>query len=111
MGRSDLEAVAARRAAVVRELTEMELKRAELLAEDQDLEVTERVLKRLADLFYADSQPVTRSLEGGGETTRNGAPGIIQGLLVGSLLAGRGGWTKIRSAVERRVDQIARHSR
>jgi chaperonin cofactor prefoldin len=49
MSKVDLEAVIARRAAVANELKALEKMRAEMEAEDQDLIVAERVLRRLAD--------------------------------------------------------------
>ena len=49
MSKVDLDAVVARRAAVANELKALEKMRAEMEAEDQDLIVAERVLRRLAD--------------------------------------------------------------
>lgn len=48
MSKPDLDAVTARRAAVANELAALEKMRADMEAEDQDLIVAERVLKRLA---------------------------------------------------------------
>jgi hypothetical protein len=48
MSKPDLDAVTARRAAVANELAALEKMRAEMEAEDQDLIVAERVLRRLA---------------------------------------------------------------
>lgn len=50
MSKPDLEAVTARRTAVANELAALEKMRADMEAEDQDLQVAERVLKRLAAL-------------------------------------------------------------
>lgn len=49
MTKPDLDMVVARRASVVRELAEMEKLRAEMEAEDQELAVAEKVLKRLSE--------------------------------------------------------------
>jgi hypothetical protein len=49
MSKADLETVIARRAAVANELKALEKMRAEMEAEDQDLIIAERVLRRLAD--------------------------------------------------------------
>jgi hypothetical protein len=48
MNKPDLDVVMARRQAVANELAALEKMRAEMEAEDQDLMVAERVLKRLA---------------------------------------------------------------
>jgi hypothetical protein len=48
MSKPDLDTVTQRRAALVREVAELEKHRAELEAEEQELMVAERVLKRLA---------------------------------------------------------------
>ncbi|MEZ5994652.1 MAG: hypothetical protein R3C25_02770 [Hyphomonadaceae bacterium] len=48
MGKADLDAVTARRAEVANELAAIEKMRAEMEAEDHDLLVAERVLKRLS---------------------------------------------------------------
>jgi hypothetical protein len=50
MSKPDLEAVLARRQAVANELAALEKMRTEMEAEDQDLMVAERVLKRLESL-------------------------------------------------------------
>lgn len=50
MNKPDLDAVMARRQAVANELAALDKMRAEMEAEDQDLVVAERVLKRLASL-------------------------------------------------------------
>lgn len=55
MSKPDLEAVVARRAAVANELAALAKMRAEMEAEDNDLMVAERVLKRLADLSVAEA--------------------------------------------------------
>lgn len=49
MSKADLETIIARRAAVANELKALEKMRAEMEAEDQDLIVAERVLRRLAE--------------------------------------------------------------
>jgi hypothetical protein len=54
MSGSDAEAVAMRRANLVSELAKLEARRVELLQEDSDLEVTERVLRRLGELHYGE---------------------------------------------------------
>lgn len=56
MGASDLEAVTARRAAIARELAGLDLAKANLEAELNELSVTERVLDRLQG-FLADDEP------------------------------------------------------
>jgi hypothetical protein len=48
MNKPDLDVVMARRQAVANELAALEKMRAEMEAEDQDLIIAERVLKRLA---------------------------------------------------------------
>jgi hypothetical protein len=58
MSKPDLDAVTARRAAVANELAALEKMRAEMEAEDQDLLVAERVLKRLASRM---PEPAERS--------------------------------------------------
>jgi hypothetical protein len=50
MNKPDLDVVMARRQAVANELAALDKMRAEMEAEDQDLIVAERVLKRLAAL-------------------------------------------------------------
>jgi hypothetical protein len=50
MSKPDLEAVLSRRQAVANELAALEKMRAEMEAEQQDLMVAERVLKRLESL-------------------------------------------------------------
>ena len=54
MSKPDLDAVTARRAAVANELAALEKMRADMEAEDQDLIVAERVLKRLAGRDYPE---------------------------------------------------------
>src|SRR5512147_3156265 len=49
MGKSDLDAVLARRSEIAREVAALEAMRAEMEAEDQELLVAERVLRRLSD--------------------------------------------------------------
>jgi hypothetical protein len=58
MTKPDLDVVIARRQAVANELAALEKMRAEMEAEDQDLIVAERVLKRLAAQSVAE--PATR---------------------------------------------------
>jgi hypothetical protein len=53
MTKPDLDMVVARRATVVRELADLEKLRAEREAEDQELAVAERVLKRLSEATAA----------------------------------------------------------
>ena len=50
MSRSDLDAVAARRAALGAERAKLDQTRTELFQEDQELEVTERVLMAIEDI-------------------------------------------------------------
>ncbi|MGD9980243.1 MAG: hypothetical protein AB7H66_16305 [Hyphomonadaceae bacterium] len=54
MSKPDLDLVMARRQAVANELAALEKMRAEMEAEDQDLVVAERVLKRLATQSRAE---------------------------------------------------------
>lgn len=54
MSKPDLDVVIARRQAVANELAALEKMRAEMEAEDQDLVVAERVLKRLAAQSVAE---------------------------------------------------------
>jgi hypothetical protein len=54
MALTDKSAVAARRAEIVRKMGELDSVRAILEAEDGELAVTERVLKRLDDLLHVD---------------------------------------------------------
>lgn len=49
MNKTDLEAVIERRAMLVREVAELEKLRSELEEEDRELQVAERVLRRLAE--------------------------------------------------------------
>ena len=107
MGRSDLDAVAARRAAITCEFTQIEAKRTDLLAEDRELEVTERVLRRLGEILWDNLASSPRFDTVVVEEGRNRTAKV---LLAGTALAGRG-WSMIRLAVERRVGQIVRHSR
>jgi hypothetical protein len=55
MALTDMSAVAARRAEIVRKLGELDAVRANLETEDGDLAVTERVLKRLDELLQVDT--------------------------------------------------------
>lgn len=61
-----LHTVTARRAVVARELAELEKMRTQMQAEDGDLEVAERVLKRLAAALTsgADLQNTSEILQG-----------------------------------------------
>lgn len=54
MTKPDLDVVIARRQAVANELAALEKMRSEMEAEDQDLLVAERVLKRLASQFVPE---------------------------------------------------------
>ncbi len=56
MGSTDLIAVACRREVIGHQLVELQTKRAALVAENDELEVAERVLNQLADYFVA--QPI-----------------------------------------------------
>lgn len=55
MALTDMSAVAARRTEIVRKLGEIDAVRAILEAEDGELAVTERVLKRLDELLQVDT--------------------------------------------------------
>lgn len=57
MGKSDLDAVVARRSEIAREVAALEAMRAEMETEDQELLVAERVLRRLSDA------PISRRAE------------------------------------------------
>jgi hypothetical protein len=58
MANTDLTGVRARRVHLTRELVQVERKRVELLAEDDELGLTENVLRRLGRLGVAD-RPAT----------------------------------------------------
>lgn len=60
MNKVDLDTVMARRAEVANELAAIEKMRAEIEAEDQELSVAERVLKRLAGLQPSADESVNR---------------------------------------------------
>jgi hypothetical protein len=96
MGRSDLDAVAARRAALVGERAKLDQTRADLIEEDQELEMTERVLRRLGELHYREPALVA--------DTSTDAPSALHNLLERGLSGGRGVLQRLRSAVERRTD-------
>jgi hypothetical protein len=96
MSRSDLDAVTARRAALLGERARLDQTRDDLLQEDRELEVTERVLRRLGDLHYGEpaltpSEPVF---------TANG----LHHLWERGLSGGRKALQLVRAAVERRTD-------
>jgi len=95
MSRSDLDAVTARRAVLVGELAKLDQTRTDLLQEDQELEVTERVLSRLGDLHYGE--PAVMS-DGPAETA-----GALRHLLERGLSGGLKALELVRSAVERRT--------
>jgi hypothetical protein len=80
MGRSDLDAVAARRAEIVRDLIGLEVRQAALAAEDEELALTERVLKRIERLLQAESHtfPANYVAE---EPIHLRAMGVIQRLI------------------------------
>lgn len=96
MARSDLDAVVARRAALVDELAKLDRTQAALIEEDQDLEMTERVLRRLGDLHYGE--PAV-TIDAPAAT-----PGALHNLLERGLSGGRRALQLVRSAVERRTD-------
>ena len=110
MAETDLQAVAVRRATLTRGLAGVEGKRAELKAEDKDLELTERVLTRLAQLSYA-VEPITDGDAAVSETLAPSSRGALHSLMANALAAGRAGWGKIRSVVEKEVADISRHPR
>jgi outer membrane protein TolC len=60
MSKVDLDTVMARRAEVANELAAIERMRAEIEAEDQELSVAERVLKRLAGIPAGADESVMR---------------------------------------------------
>ena len=118
MDKPDLDAVTTRRATVARELSQLDSKRNELLSEDEELEVAERALTRLADFFYG--APVTipplatpqRSHRYPRDRTSwrpqlsplpSDLAGALKRLAVRTFLAGRTGWTTVRRIVEKRV--------
>jgi hypothetical protein len=85
-GASDVEAVTARRAAIARELAGVDVARARLQTELEDLSVTERVLKRLDLLLPEDDDVASFPTEFvNEEPVHMRAVGMIK-----SLLAGRG---------------------
>ena len=93
MSGSDVEAVAARRARLGRELAKLDRTRLDLLEEDQDLEVAERVLSRLADLRYGEPAFIEEAPQAG----------PLHALLERGLSSGRRALDLVRSAVERRT--------
>ena len=97
MSGSDVQAVAARRANLAGELAKLDQKRTELLAEDEDLEVTERVLHRLGELHYGEPAEYEEP-----QPPPAGRP--LQGLLERGLAGGRKALDAVRSAVERRAN-------
>ncbi|MGQ0532476.1 MAG: hypothetical protein ACT4OF_07275 [Caulobacteraceae bacterium] len=83
MGRSDLDAVAARRAEIARALEGLEVKRTVLAAEDEELDVTERVLKRIDRLTHAETTfPANYVVD---EPIHRRAIGVIRALVGGRL--------------------------
>ena len=91
MSGSDVEAVAARRARLVSELMKLDEKRMALLAEDEDLEVTERVLRRLGDLHYGEPAPSEYAP----------AENPLHSLMERGIASGRKALQMVRSAVEK----------
>jgi hypothetical protein len=57
MGHTDLQSVLERRATVARELAALEAARADMVAEDQELLVAERVLRRLSGSEMVENRP------------------------------------------------------
>lgn len=91
MSKSDVEAVAARRANLISELARIDRTRLDLLAEDEDLQVAERVLRRLADLHYGEpSEPPP-------------SEGPLDAFVERGLSVTRKALDRVRSAVERRT--------
>lgn len=58
MSGSDIDAVAARRAALAAKMAEVDRTRVDLLQEDDGLEVAERVLQRLGRMHYGEPTPL-----------------------------------------------------
>src|SRR5262245_31380869 len=96
MSASDVEAVTARRAVLISEKAKLEQDRLDLLAEDQDLEVAERVLRRLGELHYGEPLSVE-------DLPSNETPGALQSIVERGLSSGRRALDILRSAVERRT--------
>lgn len=91
MSRSDVEAVAARRASLISELAKLERTRLQLLEEDEDLEVAERVLRRLGALRYGEPAAIAPP-----------SPAHpLHALLAWGLSSGRKALERVRSAVAR----------
>ena len=93
MSGSDVEAVTARRANLTGELAKLAQKRIELLAEDEDLAVTERVLRRLGELHYGEPAEC--------EDPEPSPERPLHGLLERGLSKGRRALDLIRSTVEK----------
>lgn len=93
------------------ELVDVEVKRTELRAEDKDLELTERVLTRLAQLSYADTESVTAGDAAGNETLAPSSKGALLRFVTGTLAAAHSAWGLILSAVEKEISNISRHPR
>ena len=93
MSKSDVEAVAARRANLVSELAKIDRTRLDLLEEDEGLEVAERVLRRLGELHYGEPAP----------TEAPPPDGPLDALVERGLSATRKALELVRSAVERRT--------
>src|SRR5690348_15253254 len=93
MSGSDVEAVVARRANLTSELAKLAQRRVELLAEDEDLEVTERVLRRLGELHYGEPAVA--------EYAPPQDP--LYGLMERGIARGRAALGMVRSAIEKRT--------
>jgi outer membrane protein TolC len=93
MSKSDVEAVAARRANLISELARIDRTRLDLLAEDEDLQVAERVLRRLADLHYGEPAP----------SEPPPSEGPLDAFVERGLSVTRKALDRVRSAVERRT--------
>jgi hypothetical protein len=82
MGRSDLGAVAARRAEIVRNLEKLQSRRTALAAEADELAVTERVLKRIERLLQAETNTFPTNYVAD-EPIHLRAMGVIRNLMSG----------------------------
>ena len=101
MSNVDLEAVTVRRRALEHELAQVEQRHAELLAEDQELEITARVLARLSG-YDRQSVEITPVEDVAPPPSLENATRALRGLVSGGLEQGRSALAKIRATVERR---------
>ena len=90
MSSSDLDAVVARRQTLARELAKCDAARADLMAEDVELQVTERVLIRLTDYCRSDApEAVLVGDEYPAERVLHRTTKALSGLVEGGLDAGK----------------------